>query len=250
MIKKKYGQHFLTNKNICKKIVQQLTFKDYDNLLEIGPGKGALTEFLPVKKTTLIEIDQYCVNYIINKFPEFKKSIINKDFLKLSNSFFCKKKTVIIGNFPYNISSQIIFKILENKESIVEVVGMFQKEVAERICSNEGNKKYGIISVLTQAYYHTEYLFEINNDQFYPKPKVQSAVIKLKKKEKINFKFEEKKLRIIVKNSFNQRRKKIKNSLSKINFNLEKENNIFEKRPEQLSVQDFIFLSKKIKNEI
>ena len=100
MIKKKYGQHFLTNKNICKKIVQQLTFKDYDNLLEIGPGKGALTEFLPVKKTTLIEIDQYCVNYIINKFPKFKKSIINKDFLKLINSFFCKKKNSDYWQLP------------------------------------------------------------------------------------------------------------------------------------------------------
>ena len=250
MIKKKYGQHFLINKEICKKITEKLSFKKYNELIEIGPGKGALTKFIDYDKTTLIEIDNDCVKYIKNNFPKFKNKIIQKDFLKIENKYFKNKKIGIIGNFPYNISSQIVFKIIENKKNIFEVVGMFQKELAERICSKEGSKKYGIISVLTQLYYNTEYLFEVNQDQFFPKPKVMSAVIRLQKKEKINYKINETKIKKILKTSFNQRRKKLKNSLSKINFHLEKENNIFDKRPEQLSLEEFIFLSQNIKNEI
>ena len=250
--KKALGQHFLNNKIVAEKIVESLS--DYHNILEIGPGTGILTRFLLMKKIDLrlVEIDNESVSFLISELKINKNIIYNQDFLKLNLSeLFENKNFSIIGNFPYNISSQILFKIIDNRELISEMCGMFQYEVAERICEKEGTKKYGILSVLTQAFFDTKLLFEVSNKFFVPPPKVNSAVILLKRKKNLKINCNEKLFFKIVKISFQQRRKTLRNSLKQLNLtdNL-REHIIFDKRPEQLSVNQFVDLTNLINQDL
>ena len=250
--KKKLGQHFLRDINIAKSISETLTFDNYNTVLEIGPGMGTLTDFL-IPKTNdlnLVEIDKEAVEYLENKYPNLKSKIIEGDFLKLDlNQIFRNKLFAIIGNFPYNISTQIIFKTLEYRDQIPFFCGMFQKEVAERICESPGSKKYGIISVLTQLFYKTDLLFEVPPNVFNPVPKVYSAVIQLIRKNNTNLNCDEQLLFRIVKLSFQQRRKTLRNSLKNLNISEKlREDSIFDKRPEMLSGFDFVQIAKRIEN--
>ena len=249
--KRKFGQNFLTDDNIAKDIVSFLSDSKTKTIIEIGPGKGILTKYLlkiSHKEIKFVEIDEECVSYLKNKYPNIEKHLINDDFLNINlNSF--KQPLSIIGNFPYNISSQILFKIYENKNIVNEMIGMFQLEVAERICSNYGTKKYGILSVLIQAFYEVKMMKKIKPQSFLPIPKVDSAVIKISKKtDTINC--DEILFKKIVKQSFGQRRKTLRNSLKIFNItDIKKEDTIFAKRPEQLSVSDFIYLTNLVGNE-
>ncbi len=251
--KKSLGQHFLKDNNIANKIVDSLDGKP-KNVLEIGPGMGILTKFLLKKKYNLrlVEIDSESISFLINQLGVEKSIIIQNDFLKLDlNKVFGGNNFSVIGNFPYNISSQIVFKILENRNIIKEMCGMFQYEVAERICESEGSKKYGILSVLTQAFFEVSFLFEVSNRLFIPPPKVKSAVITLRRKDEIELGCDETLFFKIVKLSFQQRRKTIRNSLKKINLsNNLREDSIFDNRPEQLSVNQFIELTKLVHGDL
>ncbi len=250
--KKKLGQHFLTETAIAAKIANSLTLhENYNFVLEIGPGKGILTKFLLLNNdfsTYVVEIDQESINYLISEFIIDENQIINKDFLKLDLNSIFSEQFAVIGNFPYNISSQILFKILENRNQIPEVVGMFQKEVARRIVSAPSSKEYGILSVLTQAWYKTEYLFTVNEGVFFPPPKVKSGVIRLQRNDKTSLNCDEGKFIQIVKAGFNQRRKTLRNALS--SFDLQSYNNfdsiqhLMSMRAEQLSVEDFVMIAK------
>ncbi|WP_303849293.1 16S rRNA (adenine(1518)-N(6)/adenine(1519)-N(6))-dimethyltransferase RsmA [Apibacter mensalis] len=244
--KKHLGQHFLNDQNIASKIVDSLSYKPYDLVLEVGPGMGVLTQFLLQKqvKVYVAEIDKESVDYLKINYPQLENNIVG-DFLKLEFEELFSDNFAVIGNFPYNISSQIVFKILENKHAIPEMVGMFQKEVAERIAAQKGNKIYGILSVLTQAYYNVDYLFTVHENVFTPPPKVKSAVIRLKryrdKIEGIDDKFFFK----LVKAGFNQRRKTLKNALKVLNIPQHLESHEFlNLRAEQLSVENFINLAR------
>lgn len=245
--KKYLGQHFLKDEQVASKIANSLSYSGYDNVLEIGPGMGVLTKYLLQKTTNLkvIEVDTESVDFLNKNYKILEGRIIEADFLKYKFSLiFNGKPVAIIGNFPYNISSQIVFKTLEFRTQIPEFAGMFQKEVAERICVAEGSKKYGILSVLVQAYYEAEYLFTVPPSVFNPPPKVDSAVIRLKRKpQKQNICDEDLFFRV-VKTGFNQRRKTLRNSLKTFNLsdNL-KANVIFDARPEQLSVAAFVELT-------
>ncbi len=250
--KKALGQHFLNDLNIAERIVESLS--PSQNVLEIGPGTGILTKILVKKKIDLklVEIDKESVDFLTNELEINDSLIYNQDFLKMNLAeVFNKNNFSIIGNFPYNISSQIVFKIIHYRKYIPEMCGMFQYEVAERICQKEGSKKYGIISVITQAYYNAKLLFEVSNDLFTPPPKVNSAVISLKRKENLNLNCDEKLFLKIVKLSFQQRRKTMRNSLKQINLsdNL-REDTIFDKRPEQLSVTEFIDLTNMVSQDL
>jgi 16S rRNA (adenine1518-N6/adenine1519-N6)-dimethyltransferase len=248
--KKHLGQHFLKDEEIAKKIADSLTEKNYENVLEIGPGMGVLTKYLLQKKfkTSVIEIDSESVEYLKANYLNLANNIISKDFLKINLSdYFQENQVAIIGNFPYNISTQIVFKTLENKQQIPEFSGMFQKEVAQRIASKPGSKVYGILSVLAQAFYTVEYLFTVPPDVFNPPPKVESGVIRLLRKENYTLPVNEKLFYKIVKLGFNQRRKTLRNSLKSFNLSDKlKQDAIFAKRPEQLSVEQFIELTAKI----
>ena len=249
--KRKFGQNFLIDDGIAKEIVSFLSDTKTKTIIEIGPGKGILTKYLlkiSHKEIKFVEIDEECVSYLKNKYPNIEKHLINDDFLNINlNSF--KQPLSIIGNFPYNISSQILFKIYENKNIVNEMIGMFQLEVAERICSNYGTKKYGILSVLIQAFFEVKMMKKIKPNSFLPIPKVDSAVIKISKKtDTINC--DEILFKKIVKQSFGQRRKTLRNSLKIFNItDIKKEDTIFAKRPEQLSVSDFIYLTNLVGNE-
>ena len=257
--KKHLGQHFLTDESIAKDIADALTEKGYDNVLEIGPGMGVLTKYLLEKeaKVTVMELDRESVAYLHETFPlEHIKldtskenfEIIEGDFLKKKiTDIFNNQQVAIIGNFPYNISSQIVFKAIENREFVPEFSGMFQKEVAKRIAEKEGSKVYGILSVLTQAFYDVEYLFTVPPTVFNPPPKVDSGVIRCVRKENYTLPVDEKLFFRVVKTAFNQRRKMLRSSLKsfKLSDSL-KEDPIFAKRPEQLSVEAFILLTEKI----
>lgn len=252
--KKHLGQHFLNDENIAEKIANTLTLHGYHNVLEIGPGMGVLTKYLLDKDTTtyVIEIDTESVEYLQAKYLKLAPRIIEKDFLKYNlNEVFKGEPFAIIGNFPYNISTQIVFKTLAMRDQIPEFSGMFQKEVAQRICSEEGSKVYGILSVLTQAFYDAEYLFTVPPSVFNPPPKVESGVLRLKRKENYKLPCGEVLLFKTVKTAFQQRRKTLRNSLKTFNLsdNL-KANSIFGKRPEQLSVQQFIELTQLIENDV
>ncbi|MFD1062814.1 16S rRNA (adenine(1518)-N(6)/adenine(1519)-N(6))-dimethyltransferase RsmA [Winogradskyella litorisediminis] len=252
--KKHLGQHFLKDENIAKKIADTLSLKGYDDVLEIGPGMGVLTKYLLEKETTthVVEIDTESVEYLKNNYLHLANRIYEKDFLRYDlNLVFKGKPFAIIGNFPYNISSQIVFKTLEMREQIPEFSGMFQKEVALRICSKEGSKVYGILSVLTQAFYDAEYLFTVPPSVFNPPPKVDSGVLLLKRKENFSLPCDEKLFFRVVKTGFQQRRKTLRNSLKIFNLsdNL-KANTIFGQRPEQLSVAQFIELTTLIENNV
>ncbi|MDR1791828.1 MAG: 16S rRNA (adenine(1518)-N(6)/adenine(1519)-N(6))-dimethyltransferase RsmA [Bacteroidales bacterium] len=245
--KKRLGQHFLKDESIAFDIVSALK-AETGNVLEIGAGMGVLTQYLLAKENLnlkIIEIDNQSVEYLLQHFSALNGKVTEKDFLKTDLShLFSQQKFSIIGNFPYNISSQILFKMLEYKDLVVELTGMFQKEVALRITSPNGSKNYGILSVLLQAYYTTEYLFDVPPDVFLPPPKVDSAVIRLLRNETTTLPCDEKVFKNIVKTSFNQRRKTLRNSLKNINFNPDfQSNTIFNLRPEQLSTDDFIQLA-------
>jgi len=252
--KKHLGQHFLKDENIAEKIADSLTEKGYDTVLEIGPGMGVLTKYLLKKDMTtyVIEIDTESVDYLKAHYLNLANRIISENFLKINISeYFKDKPFAIIGNFPYNISSQILFKTLENKHQIPEFCGMFQKEVAKRIVEKPGSKVYGILSVLTQAFYDTEYLFTVPPSVFNPPPKVDSGVIRLIRKENYTLPVDEKLFYKVVKTAFNQRRKTIRNSLKTFNLSDKlREDAIFAKRPEQLSVQQFISLTQKIATDV
>ena len=251
--KKHLGQHFLKDENIAKKIADTLTETNYDIVLEIGPGMGVLTKYLLQKNFTthVIEIDSESVEYLKAHYLNLASRIISKNFLKIDiSTLFADTQFAIIGNFPYNISSQIVFKTLENRNQIPELCGMFQKEVAQRIAEKPGSKAYGILSVLTQAFYNAEYLFTVPPSVFNPPPKVDSGVIRLIRKENYNLPVDEKLFFKVVKTAFNQRRKTIRNSLKTLNLSDKlREDTIFAKRPEQLSVQEFINLTKSIAND-
>ncbi len=251
--KKHLGQHFLNDEQIAQNIVDTLTEKGYNNVLEIGPGMGVLTKYLLKKKFTthVIEIDTESVEYLKAHYLNLANRVIFKNFLKIDlTDYFGEEQVAIIGNFPYNISTQILFKTLENRHQIPEFTGMFQKEVAKRIAEKEGSKVYGIISVLTQAFYDVEYLFTVPPTVFNPPPRVDSGVIRLTRKENYTLPVDEKLFYRVVKTAFQQRRKTLRNSLKTMNLsdNL-REDTIFAKRPEQLSVQEFISLTSKIEKD-
>ena len=241
--KKNLGQHFLKDKDIALRIVESLQSDKVNKVLEIGPGMGVLTQFLLQNKayeTTVVEIDRESVDYINQHFPELKERIISDDFLRLNLHDYFTEPFAIIGNFPYNISSQIFFKVLEYRNQIPEVVGMLQKEVAERLAAPPGSKTYGILSVFLQAYYDIKYLFTVDQDQFIPPPKVKGGVIRLTRNQKEHLNCDEKLFKSIVKMAFNQRRKTMRNSLKTMITSEElKANPIFDKRPEQMGVAEF-----------
>ncbi len=248
--KKHLGQHFLKDESIAKAIADTLSLKGYEEVLEIGPGMGVLTKYLLDKPiiTRVIEIDTESVAYLDANYPKLKDKIISEDFLKYNiNQVYENKQFAIIGNFPYNISTQIVFRTLEFRDQIPEFSGMFQKEVAERICEKKGSKAYGILSVLAQAFYDTEYLFTVDENVFIPPPKVKSGVMKMTRKEDYSLPCGEKLFFTVVKTAFQQRRKTLRNSLKTLNLSDKlREDTIFDKRPEQLSVDEFIELTQKI----
>ncbi|MDY0089225.1 MAG: 16S rRNA (adenine(1518)-N(6)/adenine(1519)-N(6))-dimethyltransferase RsmA [Flavobacteriaceae bacterium] len=248
--KKHLGQHFLNDENVARKIADTLSCQGYNKVLEIGPGMGVLTKFLLAKNidTYVVEIDSESVEYLNNHYPRLHNHIISKDFLRYDlTEIFGNEPFAIIGNFPYNISSQIVFRALELREQVVEFSGMFQKEVAERICETKGSKTYGILSVLVQAFYDATYLFTVSENVFTPPPKVKSGVLKLTRKKNFHLPCDEKLFFNVVKTAFNQRRKTLRNSLKSIGIPEEKkEEKIFDLRPEQLSVEDFIEITKMI----
>lgn len=246
--KKHLGQHFLTDKNIAGKIVESLRPDNkYTQVLEVGPGMGILSDFLLQKKeyeVSLIDIDTESYLYLQKKYPQLGSRLINADFLAMDFSAFFNGHMGIIGNFPYNISSQILFKILDNRQQVIEVVGMFQKEVAERCSSKPGSKEYGILSVFLQAYYKVEYLFTVKAGVFNPPPKVLSAVIRLTRNGAQQLNCDEKLFWQVVKAGFNQRRKTLRNALSSL-INKEKmtDDKLLDLRAERLSVADFVTLT-------
>lgn len=250
--KKHLGQHFLTDANIARNIAAGLTGDGYKQVLEVGPGMGMLTQFLmeSAHEVHVVEIDTESVAYLHMEYPELSQRIIEGDFLKLDLNTLFQQPIAVIGNFPYNISSQIVFKTLEHRNLIPEFVGMFQKEVAERICEKPGSKTYGILSVLVQAFYDAEYLFNVSRFVFHPPPKVASGVLRLRRKENYKLPCDEKLFFKVVKAAFQQRRKTLRNSLKSFQIppNL-KEDTIFGQRPEQLGVADFVRLTKMITHD-
>ncbi|MEO9534179.1 MAG: 16S rRNA (adenine(1518)-N(6)/adenine(1519)-N(6))-dimethyltransferase RsmA [Crocinitomicaceae bacterium] len=251
--KKHLGQHFLKDETVSERIADQMDgFAEVKNVLEIGPGMGALTKYLLKKNaftTHVVEVDLESVDYLNEHYPELRGRVYSRDFLKEDlTDLMGDEPFAVFGNFPYNISSQILFKVLENKEKVPVVVGMFQKEVAERVATGPGSKAYGIISVLLQAYYDIEYLFTVEPDVFIPPPKVKSGVIKLTRNKVESLGCDEKLFKQVIKMGFNQRRKTLRNSLKQLiqaqGEDFDRTQEIFNLRPEQLSVQDFISLTK------
>jgi 16S rRNA (adenine1518-N6/adenine1519-N6)-dimethyltransferase len=243
--KKHLGQHFLKDFNIAQKIVNQLQASKDSAVVEIGPGTGVLTAFLLQKgfeNLSLVEIDPEAVKVLKERFDGLE--ILQQDFLKMDLSKINKDNVSIIGNFPYNISSQIFFRILSHRDLVTEIVCMIQKEVAERLVSNPGTKVYGILSVLLQAYYNLEYLFTVGTQVFDPPPKVNSAVIRLTRKNNRSLNCDETLFFKLVKTAFNQRRKMLRNSLKSFLVNLPPDLSILEKRPEQLSLDEFTDLTR------
>jgi 16S rRNA (adenine1518-N6/adenine1519-N6)-dimethyltransferase len=246
-LKKSLGQHFLKDEPIIQKIIDALQQESFTNLLEVGPGAGALTKHLiqlPAINFKAVELDEEKVEYLYKKYPVLKDAIIHKSFLDIDKPF--DAPFTVIGNFPYNISTQILFKILEWKDDVPCVIGMFQKEVAQRAASKEGSKVYGVLSVLVQAYYDVEYLFDVGNECFNPPPKVQSGVIKLKRRTAALQVKSERAFWVLVKTAFNQRRKTLRNAVKSL-FTAEiLQEEIFNKRAEALSIADFAALTFKM----
>ena len=261
--KKFLGQHFLKDEGIAKQISETLSLNGYKNVIEIGPGTGVLTKYLLLRDIDLVamDLDADSIVYLNHSFPlEHPKvlqrkgsfKVIEADFLNYDLSqLFGAAPFAITGNFPYNISTQIVFKMLEMKDQVPEFSGMFQKEVAKRICEKEGSKAYGILSVLVQAFYEAEYLFTVHPQVFDPPPKVQSGVLRLVRRPNFMLTCDEKLFFRVVKAAFNHRRKTIRNSLKSFDLSETlREDGIFNLRPEQLSVDDFILLTKKIQNDL
>lgn len=247
--KKFLGQHFLTDERIAERIVDSLSTAT-NHVLEIGPGMGVLTKYL-IKKDELdfhvVEIDRESVAYLHDHYPTL--DVIEGDFLQYDLTSLFHDTFSIIGNFPYNISSQILFKVFDNRDRVSEVVGMFQKEVAERVAAGPGSKTYGILSVLLSAFYNIEYLFTVNENVFNPPPKVKSAVIRLRRNDVKSLECDEKLFVQVVKAGFNQRRKTLRNALRQLNLPLDRINEeTFAKRAEQLSVAQFIEITKTIES--
>lgn len=246
-LKKSLGQHFLKDENIIKKIVDALRQHQFTNLLEVGPGGGALTKDLikiPNVNFKAVELDIEKVDFLIDKYPELKDKIIHKSFLQIDRPF--DEPFTVIGNFPYNISTQILFRILEWKEYVPVVIGMFQKEVAERAAAKEGSKVYGVLSVLIQYHYNVEYLFDVGNECFTPQPKVKSGVIRLTSvKEKLLVK-SERAFWVLVKTAFNQRRKTMRNAVKSLFTQEVLQDQLFTRRAETLSVKEFADLTFKM----
>ena len=243
-LKKSLGQHFLKDENICRKIIEELTQCTFTNLVEVGPGGGALTKYLlklPGINFKAVEIDDEKVSYLQNTFPALKDKIIHQSFLDIDPPF--DEPFTVVGNFPYNISTQILFKILDWKEMVQCAIGMFQKEVAQRIAATEGSKVYGVTSVLVQAYFDVQYLFDVSEQSFVPPPKVKSGVIRLlPKKQRPDIK-SDKDFSNLVKTAFQQRRKTLRNACKNLFSPEALQQEIFNKRAEQLSVKDFAQLS-------
>jgi len=246
-LKKSLGQHFLHDENICRKIADSIEIEKPQQLVEVGPGAGALTKYLLEFKDTnfkAVELDDEKVNYLLHTYPAITNKLIHSDFLKLDPPF--QGDFMVVGNFPYNISSQIIFKVLEWKEQVPLLVGMFQKEVAKRIAAVPGNKDYGILSVLTSAFYNTEYLFDVSPGSFNPPPKVMSGVIKMRIRTDVPEMKSEKHFRLLVKTAFNQRRKTLRNAVKPMFDNETLKDELFDKRAEQLSIDQFAALTFKM----
>lgn len=247
-LKKSLGQHFLKDENICRKIIDELSKCTFKNLLEVGPGGGALTKYLiqlPEINFKAVEVDDEKVIFLRNTYPVLKNKIIHQSFLNIDKPF--EGAFTVVGNFPYNISTQILFKILDWDNAVECVIGMFQKEVAQRVAAPEGSKVYGVTSVLIQAYYDVIYLFDVAENSFVPPPKVKSGVIKLTpRKEPVMIK-DKKSFFELVKTAFNQRRKTLRNACKNLFSSEVLQQPIFNKRAEQLSVNDFAQLSFQMK---
>lgn len=246
--KKSLGQHFLKDETISQRIVQSLHSFQFKNLLEVGPGGGALTKYLlqlPAIQFKCVELDEEKVAWLLKTYPGLSGKIILGDILDIEQPF--TESFMIVGNFPYNISSQILFKILDWKKNIQGMIGMFQKEVAQRVAAGEGSKVYGVTSVLVQAFFEVDYLFEVEESAFIPPPKVKSAVISLKPKEDSIVMKSERSFFVLVKTAFNQRRKTLRNAVKSLFDPDILQDDIFNKRAEQLSVKDFAMLTFKMK---
>lgn len=248
-LKKSLGQHFLIDKTVCEKILAVLLEQPIEQLVEVGPGAGALTEFIykiPTKSYKAIELDTEKVQYLLHAYPDLSGKLINEDFLETAIPF--EGSFVLVGNFPYNISTQIVFKVLDWKSKVPMMVGMFQKEVAERIAAKPHSKAYGILSVLAQAFYDVTYLFDVPPAAFNPPPKVDSGVIMFKRKEQFPAMASEKSFYHIVKMAFGQRRKMLRNPLKPYFTAAQLEDPIFAKRAENLSFEDYAALTFKMHN--
>jgi 16S rRNA (adenine1518-N6/adenine1519-N6)-dimethyltransferase len=246
-LKKSLGQHFLKDEAVIHKIVDALKNHSFKNLLEVGPGGGALTAQLlkiPGINFKAVELDTQKVDHLLKIYPQLENKILNKSFLEIDQPF--EEPFTVIGNFPYNISTQILFKILEWKENVPCVIGMFQKEVAQRIASHEGNKVYGVLSVLIQYYYDVEYLFDVGNECFTPQPKVKSGVVRLTAVEKKLPVKSERSFRVLVKTAFNQRRKTMRNSVKSLFTTEILQDELFSRRAETLSIAEFAALTFKM----
>lgn len=242
------GQHFLKDENICRKIVSSLQEHPFKQLLEVGPGGGALTKYLlqlPDIDFKAVELDEEKVTYLVQTFPQLQGKIIHESFLDIDKPF--TGRFTVIGNFPYNISTQILFKVLDWKEDVEAVLGMFQKEVAQRVAAKEGSKVYGVLSVLVQAFYKVEYLFDVHENCFQPPPKVKSGVIRLFPLKEVPLMKSEQYFFQLVKTAFNQRRKTLRNAVRSLFDAADLQNELFNKRAEQLTVQQFAALTFKMK---
>lgn len=248
ILKKSLGQHFLKDENICRKIVDALKQDSFSQLLEVGPGGGALTKYLKEIQNIsfkAVEVDDEKVAYLSQTYPDLKDKIIHQSFLDTDPPF--DGAFTVVGNFPYNISTQILFKVLEWKEQVPVVVGMFQKEVAQRIAAPPGNKVYGVLSVLVQAFFEVKYLFDVNENCFNPPPKVKSGVIKMYRKNEVAAMKSEKQFFNLVKTAFNQRRKTLRNAVRALFDADVLSHPLFNQRAEQLSIKDFAELTFKMK---
>ena len=250
--KKRLGQHFLTDPSIAERIVNALSTHPGDTVIEVGPGTGVLTGLLLEKEIKLlpVEIDRDSIAHLKNKWPALKETLIEEDILKLNLEVRVPGSFHVIGNFPYNISSQIFFRVLENRQHILSVVCMIQKEVANRIASPPGSREYGILSVFLQSYFDIKQLFSVKPGSFFPPPKVTSGVIKLTRNSRDTLPCDEDLFYRVVKTVFNQRRKMIRNSLKSILLNLDGDFELLSKRPEQLGVPEFIELTRWVDSQL
>jgi 16S rRNA (adenine1518-N6/adenine1519-N6)-dimethyltransferase len=247
-LKKSLGQHFLKDENICRKIVTILQQQPFSQLLEVGPGGGALTKYLLQIKNVdfkAVELDDEKVEFLLKTYPALQRKIIHQSFLEMGRPF--EGQFTVVGNFPYNISTQILFKMLEWKDDVGCMIGMFQKEVARRVAASEGNKIYGVSSVLVQAFFEVEYLFDVQEKSFNPPPKVKSGVIRLLPKGKRLIMKSESDFFLLVKTAFNQRRKTLRNAVKGLFDAAILQDELFGKRAEQLSVQQFADLTFRMK---
>jgi 16S rRNA (adenine1518-N6/adenine1519-N6)-dimethyltransferase len=246
-LKKSLGQHFLKDEKVVQRIIEELQKMNFTNLLEVGPGGGALTKHLvkiPNINFRAVELDEEKVNYLLKQFPSLQNNLIHQSFLSIERPF--DEPFIVIGNFPYNISTQILFRVLEWKEYVPVVIGMFQKEVAERAAAKEGSKIYGVLSVLLQYYYSVEYLFSVGNESFTPQPKVQSGVIRLTKIQNQLPVKSERAFWVLVKTAFNQRRKTLRNGVKSLFTKEILEDELFNRRAETVSVEEFAVLTYKM----